>query len=476
MVWKSIMSRVPERAYTFLVVAGLIAFIFILVNPLASLDLAVLGVFLLSVGHVFLREKLLLVFLLLRPTIDAWRDTNLFTYQNVSVNLNATLAILFFAWSALMLLAYRREFTRLPMFGSGAALGLLIIASIPRSVSSTVSFIETIKFINILGFFWLSYLCVKTNKFSRRELVSVILLSVIIPVIAALWQLVSGTGIDTADVRGRLHGTLAHPNVFAFLLLAVIIIYTHAGMIEPTKFYYTKKSIRYTLYAALVALLLLTYTRAAYIGLGIFVTILGLFRYRQLLARVVIGVSLFFLLFYPLNQLFIHRFNVSLQEAPLLSRLTSRNEDADSLAWRQSVLRETIPLVTARPMLGFGYGVFPLVWEENRSAAHFWEDGVEAHNDYLRLALELGLVGLAVYFMFLTRLLQHAWQAVYTDRKINVEYLPFFAWVAVFIAVSLSDNMLNHTAVMWLTAAWWGAMLAPQAWRHKSPNLLHTHS
>ena len=109
------------------------------------------------------------------------------------------------------------------------------------------------------------------------------------------------------------------------------------------------------------------------------------------------------------------------------------------------------------------------VWSENRSIEHQFDDSSEAHNDYLRLALELGLAGLTLYALLFARLMHLSIARAYQNPK---KYLHLAAWIIMFTVVGVSDNMLHHTPVLWLTFAWWGAALAKPPLLHAGPNLL----
>lgn len=477
-----------------LVWLSLVILILILLNPLTSLDLALVSLFLLILGHIVLREKLLLVFLLLRPTVDYWRDLPLFTYRDTTLNVTDAIALLFFLWSLWMLWQYRRQWQHLPLTLVFINLIGLMSVSALWSVTPATTIIETVKFFNLAMFFWLGYGFVKNRRITLSELTLAIFASAIVPGLLALAQMFTGAGLATFGLRGRIYGTLGHPNVLAFLMLSLIILHTQYSVIEPTDFWKKNHVLRLALYALLSILLLLTYTRVTLIGLVIFLLIIGLAKYRRLLAGLAVGISAFYLIFFPLNDWLINHANYSLTRLPVIGRLTARNDDADSIGWRLSLARETLPIIQARPWLGYGFGAFPTVWSENRGARHFWDDSAEAHNDYLRVVLELGVVGLLLYIMLLLGLLISTGKKLQEIKinsnklKINytklqktnflkfflilfnffqfksdrgeAKYLHVFAWILIFVVMSLSDNLLHHTPIMWLTFAYWGAALS----------------
>lgn len=411
----------------------------ILLSPWAALDaviLALLGFFL---GHLFFQEKLLLLVLLCRPLIDAWRDVTVFAYEQITVNMNAALSIIFAFWSLFILFRHKKMLTAIPALPIGAILLGFMLMSTWWSVSPRETIIESIKWFNALGVFALAYIGVMKKHFTRKELWWALIASAVVPIIIGILQAMVGAGLTTTDLHGRIYGTLAHPNVFAFLIVGVLIL-----------LFDTKNALPYRRLMApiLLVALLFTYTRAAIIGIVLYGIVLGLILFKQKFLKLFLVAFTACALILSIHNLFSERFNLDITRVPIISRLVTRNEDADSLAWRQSLLRESIPLIATRSFLGYGFGTFATVWSENRSLTHLWDDSAEAHNDYLRIALELGGIGLALYLAFLGQIL-------FSARK-NPR---LFAWIFMFIVVSLSENMLHHTPVLWFTFAWWGATL-----------------
>lgn len=389
-------------------------------------------------------EKLLLLWLIVRPTLDVWRDVAVFSYQNTVINLNAVFSLLIILWSIAMLIRHRRSLPRSPYTILAGLLLALATFSAGWSVQPATTVSEALKLFTALSLFILAYSFAKQRIIEAKTLAGAIVLSAVIPIIVGLYQALAGTGLATFDIHGRIYGTLAHPNVFAFLLLSLIIL--------ALQFEVVGKKI---MLPFLGVLILLTYTRAAFVGLAIFLSIVGFVQNKKLFKRIVLGFSLALALLVGTAQLLPLETAALLAHTPIISRLTTANEDADSLAWRQALIQETMPIIRAHPWLGYGFGTFEKVWTDNRSAAHFWDDSAEAHNDYLRLALELGLAGLALYIAFLATLIAKSFSLARQDPK---QHLHLFAWIITFAVVSLSDNLLHHTPVLWLTFAYWGSV------------------
>lgn len=418
-----------------------------------------------------LREKTILLFIAIRPVLDYWRDWVVFGTDKVNLNLNAAMALLLLIWASYWGIKNKHYIRSVPGWFWLALTAIIIILSVLWSFSPFTSLIEAIKFIDLALLFFLGFVFIQQGKITIRQALLATVLSAIIPVLAGLTQIITGSGIMTFDLRGRIYGTFGHPNVFAFFLLSLIFLTTQYAVFDATKLWQKREWLKIALLAILFGLLIFTYTRAAIIGLAVFCVALGVVKYRKALGIGLALVALFYLIFYPLNNFLVHKFNYSLQSNTLISRLTERSDEADSFSWRLSLIQETTPIIMTRPILGFGFGTFPIVWEANRGARHMYDDSAESHNDYLRLLLETGAIGFIAYLMFFASLFTKIVQRMKTPAC-QENHLMLLGWICAFIIVSVSDNMLHHTAVMWLTWLWWGLIIGSYQKQCASPNFL----
>ncbi|MFH1766715.1 MAG: O-antigen ligase family protein [Patescibacteria group bacterium] len=452
----------------FIIIASLI----IIINPIASADILIIGGILFILGALILEERLLLIFLLIRPAVDYWSSAEFGSIFGVSLNLNAFLAFLFLLWSSVMLIIHSEKIKALPLKIIFPITTLFFLITAIYSVDTTTTVIEVIKFSNLGLMLFISYIFVSSRIINAKEILITIAFSAVIPIAVALWQLVSGTGLDTFGIRGRLYGTLGHPNVFSFLLLFIFMLHTQYSTIVPAEFWKKRKELKIFVYILLLVLLALTYTRIAFVGLAVFLVIIGLIKYRKMLIIVTITAVSFYALIPVANTILIKYANTNLESYTIIHRLTTRNQDADSITWRSSLIKESLPIIYKEPLMGYGYGTFPLVWEEQRALDHIWDDSSEAHNDYLRMLMEGGLIGIALYGLLLLKLLITSTKPLFKSVEKRYEYMYFFAWVLIFGGMGLTDNMLSHTPVMWLTFAWWGAVLANMKIERKHINFL----
>jgi len=131
---------------------------------------------------------------------------------------------------------------------------------------------------------------------------------------------------------------------------------------------------------------------AVFVELVIFVAIL--FR-QKTNVRIAIGFAAFFVVLVSLL--------VWLGGKELTHRVTSASAEARgeiSGGMRLSIDRDTVRMFRQRPILGWGLGTFPVVYPQFRSFyTNFFVN--EAHNDYLQLLSEMGMLGFGTMVWFL---------------------------------------------------------------------------
>jgi len=85
-----------------------------------------------------------------------------------------------------------------------------------------------------------------------------------------------------------------------------------------------------------------------------------------------------------------------------LARLLNPIADAGATG-RIAIVRDSLRMLKARPVLGWGLGTFPVVYPSFRSfVSNSWVN--EAHNDFVQALVETGIVGFASVVAFITLL------------------------------------------------------------------------
>jgi O-antigen ligase len=90
-----------------------------------------------------------------------------------------------------------------------------------------------------------------------------------------------------------------------------------------------------------------------------------------------------------------------------VSSITSESRAEISGGMRSSIDRDALQMFRSKPVLGWGLGTFPTVYPQFRSFyTNFFVN--EAHNDYLQLLVETGILGFATMIWFLVVLYRRA--------------------------------------------------------------------
>jgi putative inorganic carbon (HCO3(-)) transporter len=409
------------------IVSGLFAVISIALLVLVKFDfkltifiLVSVALLVISIIDIKLGVLLLLIF---RSSVDAFMETSI----RISA-IDISVSSLFAAYSVIVIAAYL--ITNKIFIKNNIALSFYAFIAI-GIISSVIpgnyhfGLVYVIKFISILCIYLIVYyLSEKIENFDRTVMKGIIA-SAIIPLAVGLYQYIFSSGQITSYYAeaglNRLKGTLAHPNVFAFFLV-IIIVTVLIYLIR-----YNKKN----LFLYLIVLLSLfelynTYTRGAWLGLALIVVSCLVMSKLPLSSK--LGYSALLLLaISPFYQSIADRF----------ANVLSSDVEQSSLAVRFTIWKSMGFLFFIKPLLGHGIGSFKAL------SSNVLNWNIEAHNDYLKLLLETGIVGLGSYLVLQFNTLR----SILSNKAGN--YLVVFIFVAVFYLMSLADNIIDMTVCQW---------------------------
>ncbi len=454
--------------------------IFTAINPNTGFDILAFLLILFIILQKIFGEYFILILLAMRPALDYWRDFNLFSFQFINFNTNAAISIFLLIWSIIFFAKNFSYFKQLPLkipwfiFIAWCALSAIYT----YDLASTIT--ETMKLANLFALFGICYIMArKDGPIFKKYFLKAALAGAVIPLLLGIYQFITKTGMDIDDISNRIYGTFAHPNVlatFALVLLMLLVneiitkntkifssltqeskqVYSPLARLEnksQTFFDYKTDTAAKFLGLFLLIIIALTYTRIAWIGAAVLFIIIGAIYYQKALFGLLGATILFYALFYPLNNYLINNYNINLQASGLILRLTSRNEDSDSVRWRADLITKVFPLFKKKYILGYGYGTFARVWDDNKDIENLWDNTSEAHNDYIKVAFEAGIIGL---FFFLTIFASLLYKQMSFAVKNNWNNLVFIASIIIYLILSLSDNILHHTPMIWWLWAAWG--------------------
>ena len=110
-----------------------------------------------------------------------------------------------------------------------------------------------------------------------------------------------------------------------------------------------------------------------------------------------------------------------------------------TLTGRLEIWTHVVQAIQAHPLVGYGYDVF---WEPGGSFLQFnpgtagWRP-FHAHDGYLELALDLGLVGLAIMLLVLAQATRAAWR--FAVRRYSFDRASPLAALAFFVTLNVSE-------------------------------------
>ncbi|MEW6610404.1 MAG: O-antigen ligase family protein [Patescibacteria group bacterium] len=409
------------------------------------------------------------VLLIARNIVDVVSDIPLISIGGMSLNLAALMGIFFIIWGAWYVIQHwpiklSRTFIIFLLFL------LVSAASVLTSLDPVRSAQELIKFINLAFIYVIAFhICNASPAYAK--LIAIFAYAIIIPAMLGLLQLIRGTGLNI-DVQDRLYGTYVHPNSFAFALVIGIFSCMIARLLlslrkngdraDREKSLTFPASLRFdVLMAILGVLLLFTYTRSAWIGAVIILSIYFLRFHTKTIIISGLVMSAIIFSFPIFSRAFYNTTGYDISQIALIQRMQppSGDDATDSFTWRIRSWKEVSVKLHGMPLFGYGPAMYTIVRES--TVRYLTDLGIEAHNDYLRLALETGWLGVFFYFLFFAG---NIFQFIQAVRNIRTRFYEKIFTVAAamsvaFMVMSVSDNILRSTPVSWLLWAFMGGTI-----------------
>jgi O-antigen ligase len=267
-----------------------------------------------------------------------------------------------------------------------------------------------------------------------RAVLTSLFLSSILPVAMAGYQWVRGEG-NTLDVSvSRVSGSFPHPsslaNYLLFLLPLCILLIGHL-----------RGRMRYTMVAVTAVyggIVLLTYTRAAWVAVVIFALYLGARSRRELLVGTVVALVIVTIAVPSVTSRF-----TDLKSTPVTS--VSQTDPPNSLSWRIGYWEHLVPLAAQDLVNGIGFDMVETTQPEH----------LEPHDGFVQAYVETGILGLITILGVMTSL------CVYLRRRVQLSRTPWerlLALAGVGAGIGLFfqfpvENLLDQTFVYWYFAA-----------------------
>ena len=381
-----------------------------------------------GIGLLFLAasrfEYFVLTILLARASLDAAK------IGGGAIDATGALSVLFIAAAVVWLIAQRADpdaepsataplMPPLVAFVGVAALGLFFSHDPLASGVEWVRLGTLVAIVAVLG------RIIRDERMIRLTLIAV-LASAVVPVSVGLLQSAHGAGSVNAAGLDRIRGTFAHSNPFASYLFLMI---TLAVSVFP----HVARRWRIVLAVYVVAcgaLLVLTYTRGAWVALLAALIVIGILQDRRIfLVLLVAAIGLAIL---------VPSIGVRLSDLSQEEKVTGA--PGNSLVWRFGYWKQVLALQTD-PLVGIGLKEVELTDPSE----------VPPHNDLVRVYVETGIAGLAAYLWLAVVLWMesvHTWRRAPAGlaRGLAVASVASLAGV---MMLSLVANVITQLVILW---------------------------
>lgn len=393
-----------------------------------SLLMALPVVMIIGLLFIFDRYLLFTLIVLLRPALDPILEKTKIGGLGVGGVLNALVIII------TLLAIIQKDFQlRSILIKTWVPFLLVLLIAVGFAPDFTHAVKSYLSLISNAAMFALALTLVKTQADYGRWM-RIVLLSSLIPVFYGFVDYATG-GVVYADAGKRVASTFSHPNILAFYLVLIITL----------SFYFIKSKVTYIpasvkrllpLYIIMmIALLLFTKTRSAWVVCFVFFALYGLVYERKYLLFVIVS---------PLVALLIPEMQDRIID------LTQGNEvvtygTLNSYAWRKYIWESSLSwMQPSHYFLGYGLESFMHYSIDFFPLAGNMETG--AHNVYVQLIFDTGVVGL-LSFVWL-----YGSVAFYLAQFYKANKLMIFSAVMLLCQYGLlaySDNMLSYLAFNW---------------------------
>jgi len=444
-----------REAFSFLG-AGAIIFLFLwllffISNPLSAF-LLIFGLF--FTFFVFINPLYgFFALLILRPTLDIFTSKTILTIRSFSLNLASLLGIISIILAAYLIIKNSAKLKKLPLKFPIVLFLFIIINPLLFAIDGTIrsnftlALTEWMRILSIFSLYAIGFILID-NLEKFKKLIWVILFSILIPGLVAFFQFFTQTGMTIIDeeISNRIYGTFAHPNLFAYYLVIPLSLGLFLFLNSKKSQSNLSKNSHLFFSLPIFILLMLTYTRGAWMVFLAVIFVLGIFRYRKFLLGILLGLILIYFIVPPLHT----RVNNLFEYNPY-----------SSIQWRINLWKDSLKYAQEKFTTGYGLGSASKIILDKRGEQFGSSD---PHNDYLKILLENGIPSLLSYLILIIALLIILLKKYFQSDSVFIKNL-FLLLIGIsfgLYAMSFADNVLRNTALQWVFWSLIGATFSLQ--------------
>jgi len=292
-----------------------------------------------------------------------------------------------------------------------------------------------------LRLFWaglLLYFITINNVSNQRQVNRIVNILLIVGALFGIYGIFQYIGIDfpiwsSATGRNRVLGLFGNVNFFAEYLIVPLPIAVSLFLVSRNKF---KKILLLIASLAMGISLIVTFTRGSYLGLGVSLIFMFLLfiisrgknfikNNKKFFIAILVAITIITFLFViptPLN-----KSGTVISQIKNRISVTQLTQDS-SIKRRIATWKFTVLMIKDHPLLGSGIGTYK--YNTLRYQAEFFGQGEnrslyphgfadKAHNEYLQLWAEMGIVGLGIFIWLIISYFSYGLKML---RKIKDEY------------------------------------------------------
>lgn len=312
---------------------------------------------------------------------------------------------------------------------------LFATISISNAFNKTESFVALSRYLQLFLFFFNINILFKRCEFNLKDLGLIFIILVLGDLAFFLPNLAVSYNFDSPPIGTRsLMGLTGNQNILAFSSLTrlYIIIYIYFTTSKKPVFYSSIVVLSLTVY-----MILTTGSRGAFLALLLTISILFLLiiRFsRKDLNRMLIISFVFLGTFISHSLINVNRPTNTLERA-ISFKVEGRTSTNERLQWYSDAIKG----IKDEPLFGYGIGNWK-IFAEKYAGDYIQNYRVpyHAHNDFLHLSAEIGLLGGLAYLLFFTYFLVQCFKKI---KNNNDKIAPLLIGLAVI--VFLIDSLIN---------------------------------
>lgn len=307
---------------------------------------------------------------------------------------------------------------------------LISISYSPYKISAVRLWLNNLTYLSMLG---IAFSCINSFKELKRWMLMFCWSAMVTALITLVYEGLHGT------LLSRVYYPLTHPSVLAHYIVIMITVSAMSAMFLIERGSPLRFPLRLSI-GLLTLVLLLTQTRNAWIACWFSFLAFGFMRSRKLIIALCILIPLSLVFLPPVQERIMDAFQNQYQTA---------TQGMNSFAWRRQLWADSFTWILEKPLFGYGHSTFKPYSSTFSKVAE--PQGSGAHNVYIELLFEAGILGLVSYvaiFFLLVRQFLIYYKRLNGQREKGIAAMVL-VYVFGYLIVCAIDNLQQVLVANW---------------------------